>query len=717
MSALEQDIQDIAVFADPYTEVSSKRGSDSVKVAMVRGGRPVAFEFQATGRIVETTGRKAAFPNAASLLASERFANLAQLAGTQLRAAAAKPVKNRIPASVNIERIATDVEGLASELQVKASDGKLKLLLIDGPAGVGKTFQIEQLVVHQAGRASRGEPVPPVLHVTSKGRRLSNLRDVLAAATQELNAAFFAKHVPMLVRRGLLVVAIDGFDELVDADGYEDSWLALRQFISEVGGGGAMVLAARDTFVEEQELLARIERSRSDVDLKIGEVLPPNRSQARQWLSSSPTWKPAELDSDVAADMLRDGSYVLRPFFLRELWAAKGWSDVIDAGPRTYLVNRLLSREAKLIAQQVGGTTAEQVVGSLSALLQEVAMEMAAREVDSVEVEHLSFLTQFCFDGVVDEMGIRKLMHKSGSLALLELTADKGSRRFPHSEVRYYFLGLSILKGLAGGSVPALLRRHMLNCEELEVFGEIFLNSPQELGPATRYCSSLLASEIASDALAPNLAAILIVMLALGKVDRVDFADVVEATFVGQTPRGIISSSKISRLDACGADMSGLEFSSVEVGILVVDDSTVIGRSLPGVGALEVRGKSGAEVLRGRKEISDWLVQRERAGAIADSPAVRLLEKVARRSVRHFYLRVSGDEDDGSALLNDPLWEIVSKVLARHARLEVHRAKPMHGRPSPLIRVKNPLALLDASDRETAKIFEDLVSSESAQLA
>lgn len=714
MDVLETDIQDIAAFADPFTEVKTKRGAEGARIEMMRGGRVLALELKVgSGRVVEAIGSRRVYPGATSLLASERFANLAQLASTQVRAAAAKPVKNRIPASVSIGRKIVGVEGLAVEVQPVPESEKLRLLLIDGPAGIGKTFQIEQLVAHQAARVSSGEPTPPVLHVTSKGRRLSNLRDVLAAATQELNAAFYAKHVPILVRRGLLVLAIDGFDELVDADGYEDSWLALRQFIAEVGGGGAMLLAARDTFVEEQELLARIERSRSHVDLSIGEVHSPTEIQARQWLGTSPTWKPAELESDVAIDMLRKGSYALRPFFLRELWSAKGWSDVVDAGPRTYLVNRLLMREARLIAQQVGGVSAEDIVDSLSSLLQEVAMEMVTREVDAVEVEHLSFLTQFCFEGVVDDVAIRKLMHKSGSLALLELTVDKGSRRFPHSEIRHYFLGLSIRQGLAGGSVPAFMRRHLLNCEELEVFAEIFSNSPGETPSAARYCSSLLSSEVSSDALAPNLAAIMMLMLALGYVQRVDFAEVVEATFAGQTPNGILSSSRIARLDASGSDLSGLHFNEVKVGTLVVDDSTVVGRSLPEIEALEVRGAEKAEVLRGRKEIVEWLEKRGRVEVAAtESASVRLLERIARRSVRQFYLRASGDEDGGAALLSDPLWPAISRVLSKHSRLEVHRAKPMHGRPSPLIRVKRPMALLDPSDRETARILEDLISLE-----
>jgi hypothetical protein len=513
------------------------------------------------------------------------------------------------------------------------------------------------------------------------------------------------------VRRGLLVVAVDGFDELVDADGYEDSWLALRQFLGDVGDTGSVILAARDTFVDEQELLERIQLSRKQVKLIVGDILPPTTNQAREWLAKSPNWKPAELDSDLTADILREGGYGLRPFFLRELWAAKGWTDVIDSGPRTYLVNRLLVREAKIIAKSLGSVKAESIESPLFSLLQEVAMEMATRELDTVEIEHLSFLTQLFFEDTVDESAIRKLMHKSGSLALLELTGDKATRRFPHSEIRHYFFGSALLRELSAGRVPALLRRHMLNAEQAEVFAEVFANSPKEAMAAMSVCSSILGAEVASDSLAPNLAALLFVGLSLGYVDRLDFADLIEATFAGQSPKGVLTKCNISKLDARGADISNLIFEDVHVDTIVVDDATIVGDSMPNISAVELHGES-VETRRSPADIQQWLAaQSASATSEFESPSVALLQRVARRAVRHFYLR-AGREDEGSTLLDDPLWPGILKVLQRHDRVDIHRARPMHGRPSPLIRVKNPIYLLDVANRETAQILSELVATD-----
>jgi hypothetical protein len=205
-------------------------------------------------------------------------------------------------------------------------------------------------------------------------------------------------------------------------------------------------------------------------------------------------------------------------------------------------------------------------------------------------------------------------------------------------------------------------------------------------------------------------------MLALGSVKRVDFAEVVEATFAGQTPTGFISEAQVSRLDACGADLSRLKFDHVQIGTLVVDDSTAFGESIPDVDALEIRSGQKAKVLRNKQQILDWISRRyEASDGGSDGPRVRLLEKVARRAVRHFYLRPGSDEDEGAVLLSDPLWSDVFRVLNGHSRVDVLRAKAMHGRPSPLVRVKNPLALLDRSNKETAKIIAEVAAQDASQ--
>lgn len=107
-------------------------------------------------------------------------------------------------------------------------------------------------------------------------------------------------------REGLILLAIDGFDELVDADGHRDAWYDRRDFLEEVGHGGFCVLAGRDTFFDQQGFLRRLESVASRIALTqahLGQVKP---ADARAWLIECgwPTeLAPEDLFEEAAKDM------------------------------------------------------------------------------------------------------------------------------------------------------------------------------------------------------------------------------------------------------------------------------------------------------------------------------------------------------------------------------------------------------------------------------
>ncbi|HEF5154035.1 TPA: NACHT domain-containing protein [Burkholderia multivorans] len=713
MSEQESLWQDIVDFADPFTEQKIKRVQGRSRISLIRNGRDVVYEMHPETGAITAKHREKTYPNMRSLLASDEFANIAKFAETQRRLFDRQASVLAMPSNIELDGVVATSAELADS--IRGNGEKTVLVLLDGPAGVGKTFQIEQLARGQAAKCVRGDVVPPVLHISSRGRRLSNLRDVLAATTQEMGAAFGARQVPILVRHGLLVAAIDGFDELVDADGYEDAWGALKEFIDDVGTGGAIILAARDTFVEEQELLRRIERADGGVLLRMGHIQPISPAEATQWLVKAANWKAADIEADITTDILHEGSYALRPFFLRSLGEAGGWVNVLDTGPRTFLAESLVRRESRLIAQQLGGITATEIEPALTSLFQEIALEMAARETDSIEVDHLAFLTQYCFEGILDEKDIRKLSHKAGSFALLEPTLTRDRRKFAHTELQYYFLGGALLKSLASRSVPMVLRRSAVVGEHLEVFAEVFANNENRARKAAEFLSVVVGSDISADSLATNGGAILILAFSLGLIERLDYLTVIDAIFAGDSPAGVFAESNASRLDVSDANISQVEFINVNVGTLVVSPSTTFGTSIPALDVLEIRSKNGAVIERERERIQNFIAARtfsDRLSAYSNSPSSILLERVARRAMRYFYLRQHGDDDEGSILLKDVHWPNVKLVLERHGRIEVKKGRPMHGRPSPLLRIVNPAALLDYQNKDTQRIFDDLIEIE-----
>lgn len=709
-----KEFDDIAAFSDPFTEPKISNTKGLCRIEIFRNSRKLAYEIHKESGRITAKHRDRSYPSLRSLLASDEFANIDRFVETQKRFFSKRHKTQEIPSCIKLDDEPANIMDIAGLFQVETA--RTRLILLDGPAGAGKTFTIEQIARLQIERWEKGATCPPVLHITSRGRRLSNFRDVLAATTQDMGASFSARHVPILVRHSLIVAAIDGFDELVDADGYDDAWSALREFVGDVAGGGTVVLAARDTFVEQHELLKRINGSTGDaVELLMGHIKPIRALDAKEWLSKAPHWKQSDIESSITSEILFDGSYALRPFFLRILADAGGWGNVVQSGLRTYLISNLILRESKLIAQQLGGVTTELVAPALLSLFQEIALEMASRETDSIEVDHLGFLTRYCFDDILDETSIRKLMHKAGSFSLLEPSWTKDKRSFPHSEVRHYFLGSSLIKSLESHTIPIVLRRSALTGEHLEVFAEVFSNDEARAARAAQFLTLAVDGELTDDSLATNGGAILVLAFSLGLVSRLDYITAIDAVFAGDAPSGEFVESQISRMDVVGADISRVRFQNVRVGTLVVDNSTVFGDSLPIVSAIEVRESGRSFIERDPQKISEFMIARRFVGdpEFAKSEIVALLDRVARRAVRYFYLRQQGDDDIGAILLNDPSWQQVRGVLDKHHRIEIKKGKAMHGRPSPLIRIINPKKLLDYSDADTIRILRELVAIES----
>lgn len=700
---LQRDAQDLIYFADPFTDPKVKNTSKGFRVAMVRNGRDVSYEVdENSGRVSLGHRKSVSFSNVNSLIASEEFADLSLFSKTQLRAY--KKPKLQIPVRLKFKGEFFEDGGLAGWL-AERHEG-LQLLLLDGPAGIGKTFQIETAVVEQAEKVAKGSMLPPILHVSSKGRRLSNLTDVLAWSTQALGAKFGAIHVPLLVRRGLLTIAIDGFDELVDADGYEDAWSALKNFISDIGHGGTLILAARDTFVDQQELLGRIGEETSKIHFSQINIRTAESERVISWLSKAPHWKANDITSETTREVLVDGSYTLRPFFLKELREAKGWKEVLEFGPRSFLINRYLERESKLIAKQLG-VTPDLMLPPLSLLFEEIALQMAEREVDWIEVEQLAFMTEYAYDGVLGESEIKKLAHKAGSFAFLEVADVGRARTFPHSEIRNYFLGRGILRSMACGSLPAVLRRGVLNAEHMDVFAEVMYSDIKLASEGTNFLVSQLRAASQSESYSGNAGALALLSSSLGLVERLDYLDVVDATFAGGSPKLELGHSTIGRLDVRDSDISGLRIQDTHIDTLVANEHTRFSDINESVENLEFHEGDALTVIRGKLKVTKWVDDRRASQSVGgeDSSAVVLMERLARRVIRHHYLREKGGDDDATFLLQDENWPLVKNALEAYGRLEVITNKQMKGRNSVLYRILRPRELLDRREKDTQEIL------------
>ena len=244
---------DLSVFADV--------GTDAPSIEPINGGIVIRFirrgdasELRADnyeGALIEVFQDKTIkHANLKALLASERYGSLREWANKQNayfqhELAGQKFIEQGGFLDNNFE-----MKGLEEVDDVLASpfkENSARVLLIDGPAGIGKTQFIQRLAYKRASSYNSLRR-PLLLHVQSRGRTLSYIYDLMAFSLQRLRIDTTFDQVPILAKHGLITVAIDGFSI---ADSVKD--LSLRSVnIDEVRFSGTAAAATLEKVVISQ---------------------------------------------------------------------------------------------------------------------------------------------------------------------------------------------------------------------------------------------------------------------------------------------------------------------------------------------------------------------------------------------------------------------------------------------------------------------------------
>ena len=714
-----------APFADPATNTKVKASAQTSVVTMMRNGQERTYVVKSDGACEVRGGRDVRYPSIRSLMASRHFANLRAMAQTQSRILQSIGEASWIPPRIAIDTQAgreLSFESLETEIGAPSQD-KVRVVLVDGPAGIGKTNLLERWTYERAKGYARGGEHPPFLYVSSRGRRLSNLNDSLAAATQLVRADFTFEQVPVLVGCGALQLAIDGFDELVDVDGYQDAWYALRGFIEELRGSGLCVLAGRDTFFDQQRFLSRLQDTKTTISLTQLHLEEASQEKAKEWLISQ-GWTRKQIDDEAANEVLQERSYRLRPFFLTRLAETKqkSWKHVTEERSfRGFLVEEFLTREARLINRMLTCDQAD-AKKALRRLFEEVAIDLAQRESNEVDVEFLSFLCEYAFEGIVTEDDLRKLQHKVGSLALLEPASSERLRQFPHSEIQFHFLSEAIVRALCDGEVPFVLRRAVLGVDFLEIFSDVLEQYPADMvGMCLNCLSQALYRESSMDRLRNNGTAMLLAAFSIdssGWEPRVSNAVVDEATILGTANKGLVQGVTIGRFDVRESDVSSIDFVDSEVGILVADSLSRLGSRRPIIQAVHYEAPDGRYMIyRKPADIEAWLTEHSVETQEIDPhnySFFNYVERLCRRAMRQYYFR-PGDSDPGGKLLEHEYWDPAVRILKKHDML-VEKKRSVSGANARLFHVRDARGLVENLNEVPATGFARTVLDEARRM-
>ena len=561
---------ELAVFADLGTDPPDvMHHDDRLIVKMIRGGEGLRLDFlnNGAGRVIEQPvggGRQRSHVSYKALLASETFSDLRIWAHHQKMFLQESLKDVRIPIrvtgvlSADESTTILDINALNDFLvSQERNDQSVQVMLIDGPAGIGKTKFIEFLARSRARDYLTGRR-PLILHVQSRGRVLTFLQDLIAFSLQRLRLTVTFDQVPVLVRHGLVTLAIDGFDELGDPNGYDLAWGQVNETVAQIRGSGTLILAGRETFIGHERISKRITSLRPHDVLAALSLQSPEPSDAKTWLQS----KGWSVDDIVSADALFErGSYALRPFFLVELVGREGVSLIRERAAGhllTFLVDFMIEREADKFGDAVEQImSVEQRKDFVRGFLQEVARYIADAQTEAIDEVSLAWLVDLAVPDGMDPEMVALLKNRAAVIAFLENDDMPRYRRFAHSQPFNYFLAEVTINTVLNKEIPKFIRRNLLGADFLSAFSDLVLrmaaSDPERLHRFFRSASELTRAYLSFDRGARNLGALLLTMLpAMEDVHdlRVDEVGADEALIQETVPPTVVTRVSVNQLNS-----------------------------------------------------------------------------------------------------------------------------------------------------------------------
>jgi len=334
-----------------------------------------------------------------------------------------------------------------------------RVVLVQGEAGSGKTMVLRHMTLQRAKQFMDGSVKSLFFYVDVQGRSLSRLDDAMARELQDLRARFTYSAVTPLVRSGLLVPVIDGFDELLGSGGYDEAFSSLAAFVATLEQRGAVVASARSSFFDYNNF--REYATRFGWDGRLGYRVDPVRvqpwrdTQADEYVETVAAEVGTQKCKTVLSEFQRlrrslDDSnrrVLSKPFYVSrvaELLLMEGVDLFSDTSLLDRLVEALVSREHKKLLNKDGTPLMSQDQHRL--FLAELAMEMwwqESRILDFETVQELAALLAEDYDLPPD--AAKAIRSRVSSYAFLTTAdTDRKTLRFEHEVFYSYFLASKI---------------------------------------------------------------------------------------------------------------------------------------------------------------------------------------------------------------------------------------------------------------------------------
>lgn len=329
---------------------------------------------------------------------------------------------------------------------VKPSTGVFFLV---GQAGLGKTELMMSAAQERAKilEVTPDDPRPLYLFVTSTGRTLASLEDAVNSALN-ITKLLSSQSAQALCRNGLLVLIVDGFDELLGSSGYENALGSLDPWFRALGGKGVVVASARSSYYLTQYQHSLANSVGLNVEHTLIELQPWSREETKKFLTDMKT-------PLTALKGLSDRNWQLLgiPFFAK---AFSAWQQN-HAGQQgsvplfEIVVGQYLDREAsKLKDEHHGAPLLDR--GELQTLFAEVAEMMLQQRTRELELPELVQCAQMATG--IEHLELRRPGLTNRLSAICAMSVNMGATRkfsFSHEVMLDCFITIAVETTLRRG--------------------------------------------------------------------------------------------------------------------------------------------------------------------------------------------------------------------------------------------------------------------------
>ena len=524
--------------------------------------------------------------------------------------------------------------------------------------------------------------------------------DRIAGALSNLRASFVGAELKPLIRRGLIQLAIDGFDELSDSRGYSRAWGALRDFLRELDGKGTCILAGRDTMLNESTLKEGLGSVIWNSRVFFLSLHEPQPEDIQNWLVRKPNWREEKEALEQIVDQAKNIDYLRRPFFVSLISDTIGPEGFKDSGgePIVDLMNKMVLRESEKLIPNDEHIGFGKVASLYGDVLAEVAQIMMDDETDSIEIGLLKLLVEEIFLEHLDKETVDAIKNRADTLAMLErgVIGEEDRRKFPHEAIRSYFFAKSIIDYVPKFGRMNALYRNPLNTEDLRIFNRVVRNQSLRNQHDLREQFVQILREESETCIISNLSGLILSILPL-ESDDIESKPLVlthkklQNAWMGEhidTQQAQLFDCYIGRLDVRGSDISGIAFHDVTVDELFVDRFVKFGETVPNNVrslTLDLRHHHTGSVENTKTlfkpvEIKEWISSLQNSVQYVNLPTnerYHLLEKLARLSMRQYWLRDTDHE--AKKLIQSEHWTPLRRLLEKYDRLKVKTNVPASG--------------------------------------